>query len=98
MFFRNRKKNLPYPSDWVNSVLRHAYKDGHGVKQGLDELLGADKYTLKLRNGRWVIWAPRKLNDVRERINKYNGIERNVNCLKMDQSKIESIARVHYRP
>ncbi|KAI0888134.1 uncharacterized protein GGS22DRAFT_155141 [Annulohypoxylon maeteangense] len=61
--FRIRKKKPPCQSDWVDSILRHAYKDGHGIKQGLDKLLGTDQYTLKLRSGRWIISAPRKLND-----------------------------------
>ncbi|KAI1387837.1 uncharacterized protein F4822DRAFT_430583 [Hypoxylon trugodes] len=51
-----------YPSHWVHSVLRCTYNDAKDIKQGLDELLGANEYIIKHRNGYWVVWAPRKLS------------------------------------
>ncbi|KAI0894730.1 hypothetical protein F4806DRAFT_472385 [Annulohypoxylon nitens] len=79
MFFRSHKDSPSSSSKWVNSILRQAYQDGHGIKEGLNEIFGVNQYKLTLRNGRWVIWAPRKLT-------------------VKDESKIESFARVHYRP
>ncbi|OTA95593.1 hypothetical protein M434DRAFT_28716 [Hypoxylon sp. CO27-5] len=58
---RNKSKPPKPPSDWVNSVLRCTYNDGEDIIRGLNELFGADRYILKHRNGRWVVWAPRKL-------------------------------------
>ncbi|KAI1410398.1 hypothetical protein F5Y13DRAFT_192259 [Hypoxylon sp. FL1857] len=58
-----KSKSPKPPSDWVTSVLSCTYNDGQEIIRGLDELFGADRYILKLRNGQWIVWASRKLNE-----------------------------------
>ncbi|KAI0836399.1 hypothetical protein F5Y06DRAFT_298762 [Hypoxylon sp. FL0890] len=59
----NKSKAPKHPPNWVNSVLRCTYNDGQEIIRGLDALFGANGYILKHRNGRWVVWASRKLTE-----------------------------------
>ncbi|KAI5853640.1 hypothetical protein GGS23DRAFT_601726 [Durotheca rogersii] len=55
------------PPGWVNSILRYKYNDGEDIVEGLKKLFG-DKFILKHRNDRWIIWAERKLTDDEKRL------------------------------
>ncbi|KAI1371085.1 hypothetical protein F4677DRAFT_436734 [Hypoxylon crocopeplum] len=90
-----QKENLKDPQDWVRSILRYEYNDGQRIKQGLDELFPDKQYRLSLRTERWVISAPRKLTNVRKRRVYLHAIEES-NLLKVEKSKLQGNAYVHY--